>query len=40
MQKLPEAPDSNYGQCTRKKKRDRPGKRRNPFLFSAADGEE
>ena len=40
MKKLPEAPDRKYGQHMHKKKRNHPGKRRNPFLFSAGDGEE
>ena len=40
MQELPKAPDRKYVQRTRKKKRNRPGKRRNPFLFSTADSEE
>ena len=40
MQKLPEAPGRKYGQHMCKKKRNRPSKRKNPFLFSAVDSEE
>ena len=33
MQKLPEAPNRKYGRRMREKKKNRRGKRRNPFLF-------
>ena len=39
MQKLPEAHGGMYEKRSHKKKRNRPGERRNPFPFSAADGE-